>query len=151
MKRSQNIKRLAVFSALSKTAAATAFGYIDTIGFDEVAVSVYTTTADATSTTATITVGEYDGTQPSAQTNYATFSGMVQGTDWTTPAAKTALTSITGPVFTGLISTRGRKRYLSVAVMPATTQTVSIVAELSRGESPVNTAALMGADAICVK
>jgi hypothetical protein len=133
-----NYKYLPIFQT-SKTAAATATGIIDTLGYDYATIDVLLPTADVVSNCPTVLkLQEADTTNA---TSFANITGFVGGTDFTIPNALTAATQITGPFCTFNVDCKARKRYLQVAISPATTQVVNVLAQLSRGEqAPVGTA-----------
>lgn len=128
-------KRIVMINNISKTNGATATGYVDTKGFDFCSISVILPTSDAvTNKPATLRITEYDGTQPTSPTNYATITGFVSGTDYTIPNCITAATSITAPYAVFNVDLRPRKRYLTVEVSPLTTQIITAEAVLTRAE-----------------
>lgn len=131
-------KVLPIFQS-STTAAATASGNIDTLGFDFVSIDVLLPTADVVSNKPTVLkLSESDDT---VVTNFANVSGFVGGTDFTIPNAITSATSISIPYAVLNVDLRARKRYLKVSVSPATTQVVTAVASLTRAEqTPAATA-----------
>ena len=139
-----NGKRVILVNNVSTTAAATAAGYVDTLGYDFVTIDVILPTADVVSNKPTVLrILETDATQPTASTNYATISGFVSGTDYTIPNAITSATSISLPFAVFNVDTRARKRYIRCEVSPATTQVVTIEATLTRAEqTPVNTSSI---------
>jgi hypothetical protein len=131
-------KVLPIFQA-STTAAGTASGNIDRLGYDFVTIDVLLPTADVVSNKPTVLkISESDDT---VVTNFVNVSGFVGGTDFTIPNAITAATSITQPYATFNIDCRGRKRILKVSVSPATTQVVNAVAHLTRAEQSPPTSA----------
>jgi hypothetical protein len=74
-------------------------------------------------------------------TNLANVSGAVGGTDFTIPNANTAATAVLQNNYKFNVDLKGRKRYLSPTISPATTQVITIIANLGRGEqSPVTAA-----------
>lgn len=127
-----NSKKVLPIFQSSTTAAATASGNIDRLGYDYVSIDVLLPTADVVSNKPTVLkISESDDT---VVTNFANVSGFVGGTDFALPNAVTAATSITTPYATLNIDCRARKRYLKLSVSPATTQVVNAVATLTRAE-----------------
>jgi hypothetical protein len=130
-----NAKRVIMINNTSKTNGATATGYVDTAGYDYCSISVILPTSDAvTDKPGTLRITEYDGTQPTSPTNYATVSGFVSGTDYTIPNAISAATSITQPFAVFNVDCRARKRYIGIEVSPTTTQIITAEAILTRAE-----------------
>lgn len=137
-----NYKYLPVFQT-SKTAAATATGTIDTLGYDYATIDVLLPTADVVSNCPTVLkLQECDTTVVTSFVDIAGFKGGTTGSgDFTIPNAITSATSITGPFATFNVDCKARKRYLQIVVSPATTQVVNVLAQLSRAEQmPVGTA-----------
>jgi hypothetical protein len=126
-------KTLPIFQA-STTAAATASGNIDVLGFDYVTIDVLLPTADVVSNKPTVLkLSESDDTVVTNFTDITAFVGGGTG-GFTIPNAITAATSITLPYATFNVDARARKRYLKLSVSPATTQVVNAVAQLTRAE-----------------
>jgi len=127
-------KQVIMISQASTTNAATATGIVDTRGFDYASIDVIMATSNAVSNNPTVfNILESDDT---VVTNAVTVSGFVGDTDWTVPDAVT--TGNWGVKFN--VDTRGRKRYLRLAVSPLTTQIITAIANLSLGEeSPDDT------------
>ena len=131
----QNAKRIVLINNSSITNGATATGYVDTIGHSQLSISVILPTSNVVSNKpGTLRITEYDGTQPTSPTNYATISGYVSGTDYTIPNAITAATSITVPFAVFNVDLRGRKRYIGLEVSPTTTQIITAEAVLLRSQ-----------------
>jgi hypothetical protein len=124
-------KQVIAINQASTTNAATATGAIDTLGYDFMTVDVITTTSnDTTNNPSVLVLG--DGDTTSAYTN---ISGTVGDTDWTIPAAVTQ--GNWGVKFN--VDLRGVKRYVQVSVSPVTTQTITAIANLFKGdEAPVD-------------
>jgi len=127
-------KQVIMISQASTTNAATATGIVDTRGFDYASIDIIMATSDDTTNNPTVfNLLESDDT---VVTNAVTVSGFVGDTDWTIPAAVT--TGNWGIKFG--VDTRGRKRYLRLAVSPLTTQVITAICNLSLGEElPVDT------------
>jgi len=133
MIQSQSMKQVLMVSAASTTAAATATGNIDTLGYDYLKVNVLLPTADAVSNKPTVL--KLSESNDTVVTNFADISGFVGGTDFTIPNAISAATSITQPFATLNVDLKARKRYIKISVSPATTQVVNVLGQLSRGSS----------------
>lgn len=133
MSNSQSKQVIAINQA-STTAAATASGNIDTLGYDFVTIDVITTTSNnVTNNPSVLKLSESDDT---VVTNFADISGFVGDTDFTIPNSVTS--GDWGVKFN--VDCRARKRYLKVSVSPLTTQTITAIANLSKGdEAPVST------------
>ena len=72
---------------------------------------------------------------------FATFAGVVSGTDWT-PSTATNSTTLAKMQYN--IDLRGRKRYLKVTMEHATTGLPSIVADLSLPSDGISDSAAAG-------
>ena len=135
-----NCKTVIQISDLALTSAGTAAGsggtyYFDTKGYDFAVVNVISQTTS--STYSTLNIMESDVT---TSANFATFSGGVGGTDFTIGSSPTAdyyLANIG-------IDLRGRKRYLKAVIVPTAAETVSIIANMFKGEVQPVTAAEKG-------
>ena len=127
-------KQTIVISQASTTNAATATGNIDTLGFDFLTLDVITSTSnDTTNNPSVLKLSESDDT---VVTNFADVSGAVGDTDFTIPASVTQ--GNWGMKFN--VDCRARKRYLRLSASPLTTQVITAIANLSRGdEAPTNT------------
>ena len=121
---------------LSTTNAATASGNIDGLGYDFVEIDVIMTSSnDTTNNPTVLKLSESDDT---VVTNFADVSGAVGDTDFTIPAAFTNTASDFKVKFS--VDLRPRKRYLKVSISPLTTQIITVVANLHKGdEGPTNT------------
>ncbi len=131
---SANTRKIIMISNTSVTAAATASGVVDTIGFDFVTIDVLVPTADDTA-------GEFstcellEGTVTNLSSG-TTISGAVDGVDWTIPASVASGSQI----FTFNVDTRYTERYISININPQTTMIVNVLATLFRAEQvPVGT------------
>jgi hypothetical protein len=127
-------KQSIVISQVSTTNAETASGNVDTLGFDFLTLDVITSTSDAVSNNPSVLkLAESDDTET---TNFADVSGFVGDTDFTIPDSATAGTW--GVKFN--VDLRPRKRYLKLSISPLTTQVITAIANLSRGdEAPTGT------------
>lgn len=67
--------------------------------------------------------------------------GFRGGTDFTIPNANTAATAVLQNNFKFNVDCRVRKRYLQVVYTPRTTQSLTVIANLARGEQAPATAA----------
>lgn len=131
--------------AVSKTAGATASGLIDTLGYDWATIDIIAATADVVSNKPTVLkLQEADTTDA---TNLVDVVGTRGGTqlstsvDFVIPNANTAATAVLQNTYTFNVDCRARKRYLSPTISPATTQVITIIAKLGRGEQAPVTAA----------
>jgi len=125
--------------AVSKTNGATASGIIDTLGFDFASIAIIAATADVVSNKPTVCkIQEADTTDAS---NFADIVGLRGGTDFTIPNANTAATAVVQNLYQFNVDLRGRKRYLQAVYSPQTTQTVTVVANLAKGEQAPTSAA----------
>ena len=126
-------KSVAIFSA-SFTAAATASGNVDTLGYDFAVVDLIESASNAaTNNCSVLKISESDDTVVS---NFADVSGLIGDTDFTIPAS---VTSGVQSVVQMRIDLRGRKRYLKLSASPLATQILTGVAHLHIGEEvPVN-------------
>lgn len=132
-------KSVCAFSA-STTNGATASGNIDTKGFDFAVINVIETASNAaTNNCSVLKVAESDDT---VVTNFANVSGLVGDTDFTIPASVTSGVQVVAQMRVDL---RGRKRYLKVSASPVTTQVLTCVAELHRGDECPESATNAGA------
>jgi hypothetical protein len=124
-----------LISPASTTNAGTASGSIDTKGFDYAVIDVIASASNNTTNNfSVLTLSEGDTT--SAYTAISTGD-----TDFTIAAAETA-----GHVVAQFrVDLRARKRYLSLAASPVTTQVIAAVAHLYKGDELPVTAAKAGA------
>jgi hypothetical protein len=122
-------RQVIVIDQASTTNAATATGNIDTLGWDYVTIDVITSASNAVSNNPSVLkISESDDTVVS---NFANVSGTVGDTDWTIPNSVT--TGSWGVKFN--LDCRARKRYLKVSVSPLTTQVITAIANLSKGDT----------------
>ena len=109
----------------------------DTLGFSFAKILVLSASTGALSAGTVNKIEEGDTTSA-----YATFAGVVSGTDWT-PSTSTNSTAIAKMQYN--IDLRGRKRYLKVTMEHATTAAGSIVADLSLPSDGISDSAAAGA------
>ena len=130
-------KQVIAINGASTTNGATASGNIDTLGFDHVSIDVTTTTSNAaTNNPSVLKLSESDDTVVTNFGDITAFVGDGVG-GFTIPASVT--TGVWGVKLN--LDLRAKKRYLKVTVSPLTTQVISAVANLSRGDtSPVDAA-----------
>lgn len=127
-------KQIIAISQASTTNGATVTGNIDTLGFDYATIDIIMSTSNAlTNNPSTLKLSESDDT---VVTNFSDVTGFVGDTGFTIPPAVTV--GNWGVKFN--LNLVGRKRYLRVTVTPLTTQSITAIANLHRGdESPINT------------
>ncbi|MCK1322141.1 hypothetical protein IVA94_14820 [Bradyrhizobium sp. 156] len=131
------LKTIVAVNAVSKTNGATASGIIDTLGFDWATIDVIATTADVVSNKPTVLkLQEADDTNATSFADITAFA-----TPATIPNANTAATAVLQNNYKFNVDCRARKRYLQPVYSPQTTQTVTIIANLGRGEQSPSTAA----------
>ena len=128
----------------STTNAATATGAVDTLDFNHSVIDIVLATSSAVTTKPTVLKLQESATTDA--TNYSDLSGAVGGTDFTIPAAKTQGESVV--TFSVSKAKKPHKRYLRAVVSPATTQIISVVANLFRGDATPANAAGMGVEAL---
>lgn len=130
------LKTIVAVNAVSATNGATASGIIDTLGYDWATIDVIATTANVVSNVPTICkLQEADVTNASSFADISTFTTPVM------PNAATAATAVLQNNYKFNVDCRPRKRYLQAVYSPQTTQTVTVVANLGRGEIAPTTAA----------
>ncbi len=131
------LKTIVAVNAATVTNGATASGIIDTMGYDWCTVDVIATTANAVSNVPTVVaLQEADVTNASSFATIAAFA-----TPALLPNAATAATATLQNNFKFNVDCRPRKRFLQAVYSPQTTQTVTVVANLGRGEQAPVTAA----------
>lgn len=130
------LKTIVAVNAVSKTNGATASGIIDTLGFDFATIDIIATTADVVSNKPTVCK-----LQEADDTNATSFADISAFSTPTIPNANTAATAVLQNNYKFNVDLRARKRYLQAVYSPQTTQTVTVVANLSRGEQAPVTAA----------
>lgn len=130
------LKTIVAVNAVSKTNGATASGIIDTLGYDWATIDIIATTADVISNAPTVCK-----LQEADVTNSSSFADITAFATPTIPNANTAATAVLQNNYKFNVDCRARKRYLQPVYSPQTTQTVTIVANLGRGENAPVTAA----------
>lgn len=135
----QGTKYLHIVKQQAATAGATLTSdLVDTKGFDYVTFVVVGTTSDnATNNPSVLKVQEADDTNA---TSFADIAELVGdgASGFTVPSSPTSTT--TAPFAVLGVSLLGRKRNLRMQISPLTTQTFSVVAQLTRAnEMPNNT------------
>lgn len=139
------LKTIVAVNNVSKTAGATASGLIDTIDYDWVSVDIIAATADVVSNKPTVLkLQEADTTDATNLVDVVGFRGgtaLSTSVDFVIPNANTAATAVLQNNYKMNVDCRARKRYLSPTISPATTQVITIVANLGRAaQSPVTAA-----------
>jgi hypothetical protein len=135
----QNDREVILICDGDVTAAETATGLVDTLGYDQCVISVYATTADdPTSNFSKLTLSE--GQDTSNWTAIADFTG-----DDTTDGFTIAVADSSNPQVIAQLSVdlKKRERYLLLTLTPTVAQGIAAVARLSLGdETPVGATAL---------
>jgi len=130
------LKTVVPVNNVSKTAAATASGLIDTLGFGWCTIDIIAATADVVSNKPTVLkLQEADTTDASNLVDVVGTRGGTQvstSIDFVIPNANTAATAVLQNNYKFNVDCRARKRYLSPTISPATTQVITIVANLGR-------------------
>jgi hypothetical protein len=129
-------KTIVAVNTVSKTNGATASGIIDTLGYDWATIDIIATTADVVSNKPTVCK-----LQEADDTNATSFADITAFATPTIPNANTAATAVLQNNYKFNVDCRARKRYLQPVYSPATTQTVTILANLGRAEAAPVTAA----------
>jgi hypothetical protein len=141
------LKTIVALNGSSYTAGATTpSGLIDTIGYDWATIDVIAGTSNVVSNVPTVLkLQESDVTNASSFADCVNFRGgtAVSATvDFViNPVANTAATAVLQNNYKFNVDCRARKRYLQVLVAPATTEVITVLANLGRGEQAPNTAA----------
>lgn len=125
-------------ASVSKTAGATASGYVDCYGYNKLFLQIWATTADVVSNKPSVLKLQHSDTTDA--TNFSDISGGVGGTDFTIPNADTS--NPNGYGFN--VDLRGKKRYVQAVISPRTTQTILATASLHRSDQMSVTAAKAG-------
>ena len=130
-----------LFADISKTAAATATGMVDTKGYDFCQINLVEATSNVVSNKPTVLkITESETTNLTDAAAIVAFTGGVALSATVGFVIATANTSVT-TITSFNIDLRGRKRYLFLSVSPATTQIDGAWGSLSRGEiSPITAA-----------
>lgn len=140
-------KAVLVIAPVSKTNGATASASFDTLGFDHLTLDVYIPTADTTTDgVSVLKLSESDDTTTTV-TDIAAFVGGTATSatvGFVLPIGKT-----TGNTLVKLnVDLKKRKRYLTLAVSPRTTQILAAIGNLQIAEQEPTNAADSGVDAI---
>lgn len=132
----QQLKTIVAVNAVSKTNGATASGIIDLLGYDWATIDIIATTADVVSNKPTVCK-----LQEADDTNATSFADIAAFATPTVPNANTAATAVLQNNYKFNVDCRARKRYLQAVYSPQTTQTVTVLTNLGRGEqAPVTPA-----------
>ncbi len=137
MIQSELMKSVALISPISATAAATASGTVDTLGWEH--ASVFTILDTAATNPTGLVLGE--GTLTNSFTDITAFVG---DTAFTIPAADTD----NPQVVRFEVDLTARERYLELAVTPGATQVVAAMILLSKGDIGPDTIAEWGVSAM---
>lgn len=126
-------KQVIAISQSSTTNGATASGNIDTLGYNYLSIDVITSTSDAVSNNPSVLkLSQNDTTVVST---FSDISGCVGDTDFTIADAVTSGTW--GAKFN--VNLVGKKRYIKVSITPVTTQVITAIGNLSKGDiSPIS-------------
>ena len=135
-------KCVLAINQLSTTNGATTTGVIDTLGYDFAEIDVIATSSNnVTNNPSVLKLSESDDA-----TTYTDVSGFVGDTDFTIPAVYTNTASDWKVKFS--VDCRPRKRYLKVSVTPITTQILTAIANLHKGDEGPNSATDASVDAL---
>lgn len=133
----QNTKTIVGALNTNTSGVSTLTAEFDTLGFSFAKIIFLSSSTGALSTGTNNKVEEGDTTS-----SYATFAGVVQGTDWTGSTATNA-TSLAKMIYN--VDLRGRKRYLKTTATHATAGVGSVIlAELSNPYDGISDAASAG-------
>lgn len=137
-------KQVIAINQASTTNAGTASGNIDTLGYDHAEIDIITTTSnDTTNNPSVLKLSESDDTVVTNFSDITKFVGDGAG-GFTIPAA---VTSGNWGVKMS-VDLRNRKRYLKVSVSPVTTQVITAIANLHKGDEGPNSATDAGVNAL---
>jgi len=135
-------KSILAINQLSTTNAETASGVIDTLGYDFAEIDVIATSSnDTTNNPSVLKLSESDDL-----TTYTDVSGAVGDSDFDIPACYTNTASDYKVKFS--VDCRPRKRYLKVSISPVTTQIITAIANLHRGDEGPTSATDASVDAL---
>ena len=135
-------KQVIAIDQASTTNGATASGNIDRMGWDYVQIDVITSTSnDVTNNPSVLKLMHGDTTDA---TNLSNISGTVGDSDYSIPNAVTS--GSWGVRFN--VDARALSRYIQVQVSPTTTQTITAIASLSKGETAAVDATSAGVQAL---
>lgn len=131
------MKSTVVLNDTQVTNGETVTANLDTLGYDWCTLDVYMSTSnDTTNNPSTLKLGESDDTVASNFADITKFKGD-DANGFTIPNAVTEGNWITK--FN--IDLRGRKRYLRLTATPLTTQQITAIANLGRGDEAFDAAA----------
>ena len=142
MIQTQNMKYLPLFNPISKTAAASASGTVDTRGWDYATILTILDTAGTNPTG--LVLG--DGSATDSFTDVPAFIGDDTTTGFTIPAADTD----DPQVVKFEVDLSKRRRYLELAVTAGATQVMSAIALLHKGSRTPNIDAESGCSEIVI-
>ena len=142
MIQTQNMKYLPLFNPISKTAAASASGTVDTRGSDD-GPTLTRWATEGTNPTRSVLV---DGSPTDWCTNVPAFIGDDTTTGFTIPAADTD----DPQVVKFEVDLSKRRRYLELAVTAGATQVMSAIALLHKGSRTPNIDAESGCSEIVI-
>lgn len=133
-------KAVLVLATTSLTNGATGTGSVDTLGYSRLSLDVLQTTSN--NTTNNLSVCKLSESDTTDATNYSDITAFVgDGADgFTIPAADTSSSQL----YKFNLDLRARKRYIKFAGSPVTTQSLTAIANLSRGEQDPVTATNAG-------
>jgi hypothetical protein len=133
-------KAVLALATTSVTNAGTATGSIDVMGYDRLSLDVLQTTSD--DTTNNLSVCKLSESDTTDATNYSDITAFVgDGTGgFTIPAANTSVSQL----YKFNLDLRGRKRYIKLTASPVTTQSITAIGNLTRGEQDPMTATNAG-------
>lgn len=140
-------KAVLVIAAVSKTNGATASASFDTLGYDHATIDIQIPTADTTTDgVSVLKLSESDDTTTTV-TDIPAFTGGTQtstSVGFVLPVGKTSgMTTVKMNV-----DLKKRKRYLTLTIVPRTTQIVSAVANMQLAEQEPTNAADAGVDTL---
>jgi hypothetical protein len=130
------LKTIVAVNAVSKTNGATASGIIDTLGYDWATIDIIATTADVVSNKPTVCK-----LQEADDTNSTSFADITAFATPTIPNANTAATAVLQNNYKFNVDCRRASVTCRRSYSPQTTQTVTVIANLGRGEQAPVTAA----------
>ena len=133
-------KAVLALATTSVTNAGTATGVVDTLGYSRLSLDVLQTTSNAvTNNLSVCKLSESDTTDATNYSDITKFVGDGAG-GFTIPAADTSNSQL----YKFNLDLKGRKRYIKFTGSPVTTQSLTAIANLTRGENDPITAATAG-------
>jgi hypothetical protein len=134
----------AISGSTGDTISTPVAGQLDTKGFKRARIFIISTTQATNKPAATLKLSESDDTTTTVTDIVAFTGGTATSTSagFVIPAPSSATT--VSPYLLMDVELRGRKRYLSLTIAPASTQTFTVVGMLSRGEQWADTAGEAG-------